>query len=47
MSQFFEILNFSQDIWGNIDYTPETKLSSSGTLTKSLLSPKQNYLKEI
>ena len=46
MSQFFEILNFSQDIWRNIDHIPETKLSSSGTLTKTLLSPEQNYLKE-
>ena len=35
---FFEILVFSQDIWGNVHYVAENK---------SVLSPKQNSLKEI
>ena len=33
---------FSQDIWGNAHYVPEIKL-----ISKSLLSPKQNKIKEI
>ena len=28
MFQFFEILSFSQDIWGNIHYVPEINLIS-------------------
>ena len=28
VSQFFEILIFSQDIWGNIHYVPEINLIS-------------------
>ena len=23
LSQYFEVLNFSQDIWGSLDYVPE------------------------
>ena len=34
MSQFFEILIFSQDIWGNVDYVPEINLISYGILMK-------------
>ena len=34
MSQFFEILIFSQDIWENVHYAQD----------KNLLSPKQNKL---
>ena len=48
MSQFFEILIFSQDIWGNVHYVPEINqphfLRNSD---KNLLSPEQNNLKEI
>ena len=32
VSQFFEILIFSQDIWGNVHYVPEINLISYGTL---------------
>ena len=28
VSQFFEILIFSQDIWGNVHYVPEINLIS-------------------
>ena len=43
-SQFFEILIFSQDIWGNVYYVqPHFRRNSD----KSLLSPDQNKLKEI
>ena len=34
MSQFFEILIFSQDIWGNVHYVREINLISEGTLMK-------------
>ena len=43
MSQFFEILIFSQDIHGNVHYVAEINLISKGTI----MSPKQNNLKEI
>ena len=43
MSHFFEILIFSQDIWGDVHYVPETNLNSY----KSLLPPEQNNVKEI
>ena len=46
MSQFFLILIFSQDIWGNIHYGRKIKLIFEGTDKKSLLSPKQNNLKK-
>ena len=39
MSQFFEILIFSQDIWGNVDYLPEINLISKGTLIKAFYLP--------
>ena len=28
LSQFFEVLSFSQDIWGNVLYVPEINLIS-------------------
>ena len=34
--QFFEILVFKQDIWGNIHYVPEINLISSGAQIKAL-----------
>ena len=46
MSQFFEILIFNGDIWGNVHYGREINLISEET-NKSLLSPEQNKLKEI
>ena len=46
MSQFLEILFFSQDIWGNVHYVPEINLISRNS-DKSLLSPEQNNLKEM
>ena len=46
MSQFFEILIFSHDIWGNVHYVPKINLISYGTMI-SFLSPEQNNLKEI
>ena len=45
MSQFFEILFFSQDIWGNIHYVREINLILWNS-DKNLLSPDQNKLKE-
>ena len=47
MSQFFEILVFSQDIWENVDYVHEIDLISEGTLIKAFFSPEQNKLTEI
>ena len=44
LSQFLDILIFSQDIWGHVHYVPETNLRNSD---KNLLSPEQNKLKEI
>ena len=37
--QFFEILIFSQDIWGNVHYVREINLISEGTLVKALYLP--------
>ena len=34
VSQFFEILDFSQDVWENVHYVPEINLISEGTLMK-------------
>ena len=28
LSQYFEVLNFSQDIWGSVNYVPEIKPNS-------------------
>ena len=43
VSQLFEILIFSQDIWGNIHYVPEINLISQVTLIKAFsLSSKTN-----
>ena len=39
MSQFFEILIFSQDIWGNVHYVSEINLISQGTLIKAFYLP--------
>ena len=39
MPQFFEILVFSQDIWGKADYVPEINLISEGTLIKIFYLP--------
>ena len=36
-SQFFEILIFSQDIWGNVHYVPEINLISSIFFTRNVL----------
>ena len=47
VSQFFEILIFRQDIWGNDHYVPESNLISYKNLIKSVVSPEQNKLKEI
>ena len=38
-SQFFEILIFSQDIWGYVHYVPEINLISEGTLIKTFYLP--------
>ena len=35
MSQFFEILIFSQDIWGNVHSDPEINLIFEATLIKT------------
>ena len=43
----FEILIFSQDIWGNVHYVPEINRINLRNSDKSLLSPEQNNLKEI
>ena len=43
LSQFFEILSFSQDIYGNIHYVHEIILLRNSD--KSLLSSEQNNLK--
>ena len=43
VSQFFEILMFSQGIWGNAPYVHETNLISYRTLIKAFyLSSKTN-----
>ena len=38
LSQFFKILIFSKDIWGNVHYVPEINLISYGTLIKAFIS---------
>ena len=35
VSQFFEVLIFSQGIWGNVHYIREINLISQGTLIKA------------
>ena len=45
MSQFFEILNFDQDIWGNVHYVPAINLISQGTVIKSFYLPSKTNLK--
>ena len=46
LSQFFEILVFSQEIWGNVHYVPEINLISEGTLIKAFcLTSKTNFKK--
>ena len=48
MSQFFEILIFSQDNWGNVRYVPEINLLRnliSSFPDKSLYLSKKNNLK--
>ena len=39
VSQFFEILIFSQDILGNVHYVPEINLIFLGTLIKAFYLP--------
>ena len=39
MSQFFEILIFIQDIWGDVHYVPEINPISKGTLIKAFYLP--------
>ena len=46
MSQFFETLIFSQDIWGNVHYVPEINLISQGTLIKAFYLPKKTISKK-
>ena len=46
MSQFFEILIFSQDIWGNVHYVHEINLISKGTLIKAFYLPIKANLKK-
>ena len=38
-SQFFEILIFSRNIWGNVHYVREINLISQGTLIKTFYIP--------
>ena len=40
MSHLFEILIFSQDIWGNVHYVRKIKLILEGTLIKAFYIPK-------
>ena len=44
--QFFEILVFKQDIWGNIHYVPEINLISSGAQIKALYLLKKTIYKK-
>ena len=46
MSQFFEILRFSQDIWGNVHYVPEINLISEGNLIKAFYLPNKTIYKK-
>ena len=43
MSRFFEILIFSQEIWGNIYYVPEINLISQETLIKAFISQTKQF----
>ena len=44
---FFENSSFSQHVWGNVNYVPETNLISLFPLIKVFYLPKKNNLKEI
>ena len=46
LSQFFEILSFSQDIWENVYYIPEISLSFEGTLVKVFHLPNKTNKKK-
>ena len=46
VSQFFEILIFSQDIYGNVHYVPEINLISEGTLIKAFYFPNKTIQKK-
>ena len=46
VSQFFEILIFSQDICGNVHYVPEIIFISSGTLIKAFHLPNKTIQKK-
>ena len=46
MSQFFEILICSQNIWGNVHYVPEINLISKRTLIKAFYLPSKVSLKK-
>ena len=41
VSQFFQILIFSQDIWGNVHYVFEINLIFQGTLIKAFYLPSE------
>ena len=41
LSQFFKILSFSQNIWGNVYYVHEINLISRGTLIKAFYLPSE------
>ena len=47
MSQFFEILIFSQDIYGNVHYVPEINLIFEGTLIKAFYLPKKKIKRNL
>ena len=44
LSQFFEILIFSQNILGNVHYVPEINLVFLGTLIKAFYLPNKTTL---
>ena len=46
MSQFFEIIIFSQNIWGNVQYVPEINLISKRTLIKAFYLLNKTNLKK-
>ena len=46
MSHFFDILIFSQHIWGNVHYVPEINLISHGTLKKAFYLLNKTILKK-
>ena len=47
VSQFFEILIFSQDIYGNVHYVPEINLISEGTLIKAFISQTKQFKRNL